>query len=88
MPPAPRPPLNRSPRRCTAGRFVPDASWNKPAHVIFSDRDASFRIAWRRQFAARVPGSTFDIVEGAGHMVQETGAPLAELILKRIAEER
>ena len=26
-------------------------------------------------------------VEQAGHMVQETGAPLAELILKRIAEE-
>jgi haloalkane dehalogenase len=60
------------------------ASWKKPAHVIFGDQDQIFNVAWGRQFAAHIPGATFDVVEGAGHMVQEVGAPLAELILQRI----
>ena len=40
-----------------------------------------------RKFAAHIPGATFDTVEGAGHFVQETGARLAELMLRRISEE-
>jgi len=63
------------------------ASWNKPAHVIFGDQDPIFTVDWGRKFAAHIPGATFDTVEGAGHFVQETGAPLAELILRRISEE-
>lgn len=60
------------------------ASWKTPVHVIFGDQDQVFNVAWGRQFAAHIPGATFDVVEGAGHMVQEVGAPLAELILQRI----
>ena len=62
------------------------ASWDKPAHVIFGDQDRIFTPEWGRQFAAHIPGATFDTVAGAGHYVQETGAPLAELILRRISE--
>lgn len=72
----------------TAAAYEKLASWRKPAHVSFGDRDAIFTVAWGREFAAHIPGATFDVIEGAGHMVQETGAPLAELMLKRIAEER
>ena len=70
-----------------AAAFAALASWDKPAHVIFGDRDQGFTPEWGRQFAAHIPGATFDTVEGAGHFVQETGAPLAELILRRISEE-
>lgn len=58
------------------------ASWRKPAHVIFGDSDQVFNVAWGKQFAAHIPGATFDAIPG-GHMVQEVGRPLAELILKR-----
>lgn len=60
------------------------ASWRKPAHVIFGETDQIFTVAWGKEFAAHIPGATFDVVPGAGHMVQEVGAPLAELILRRI----
>ena len=70
-----------------AATFDVLASWNKPAHVIFGDQDSIFTVDWGRKFAAHIPGATFDTVEGAGHFVQETGAPLAELILRWISEE-
>ena len=62
------------------------ANWTKPAHVIFGDADAVFDVTWGQAFAAHIPGATFDTVKG-GHMVQEIGRPLAELILDRIASE-
>ena len=55
--------------------------------MIFGDGDAVFTVDWGRAFAAHIPGATFDVVEGAGHMVQETGPRLAEKILGRIAAE-
>lgn len=61
------------------------ATWKKPAHVIFGETDQVFNVAWGKKFAAHIPGATFDVIPKAGHMVQETGAPLAELILRRIA---
>ncbi len=70
-----------------AAAFEALASWDKPAHVIFGDQDRVFTAEWGSAFAAHIPAATFDIVEGAGHFVQETGAPLAELILQRISEE-
>lgn len=63
------------------------ARWDKPAHVIFGALDAIFPPGWGEEFAAHIPGATFDVVEGAGHMVQEAGVPLAQLILERIAGE-
>lgn len=63
------------------------ARWAKPAHVIFGELDLVFPPSWGEEFASHIPGATFDVVEGAGHMVQETGARLAELILSRIGDE-
>jgi len=60
------------------------ASWDKPAHVIFGDQDPIFTIEWGREFAAHIPGATFDVMPGHGHFVQEAGVPLVELILQRI----
>ena len=56
--------------------------------MIFGAKDAIFTVEWGKEFAAHIPGATFDVIEQAGHMVQETGAPLAELVLRRIAEEK
>jgi haloalkane dehalogenase len=63
------------------------ANWNHPAHFFFGDQDRVFTVDWGRKFSAHVPGSTFDVIEGASHFVQETGEPLAKLIIQRIAEE-
>lgn len=63
------------------------ANWNEPAHFFFGDQDQVFTVDWGRKFSAHVPGSTFDVIEGASHFVQETGEPLAKLIMQRIAEE-
>ena len=63
------------------------ANWNEPAHFFFGDQDQVFTVDWGRKFSAHVPGSTFDVIEGASHFVQETGEPLARLILQRIGEE-
>ena len=62
------------------------ANWNEPAHFFFGDQDQVFTVDWGRKFSAHVPGSTFDVIEGASHFVQETGEPLAKLIMQRIAE--
>lgn len=64
------------------------ATWNGPAHVIFGALDQIFTPEWGREFADHIPGATFDVIPEVRHMVQETGAPLAHLILQRIAEER
>jgi len=63
------------------------ANWNEPVHFFFGDQDQVFTVDWGRKFSAHVPGSTFDVIEGASHFVQETGEPLAKLIMQRIAEE-
>jgi len=63
------------------------ANWNEPAHFFFGDQDQVFTVDWGRKFSAHVPGSTFDVIEGASHFVQETGEPLAKLIMQRIGEE-
>lgn len=72
----------------TAAAYASLASWKKPAHVIFGAKDMIFTVDWGKEFAAHIPGATFDVIAEGSHMVQETGAPLAELILKRIGEER
>lgn len=61
-------------------------AWKKPAHVIFGDQDQVFNVEWGKEFAAHIPGATFDAIPGAGHMVQEVGAPLAELFLRHIGQ--
>ena len=64
------------------------ARWDKPAHVIFGALDPVFPPGWGHEFAAHIPGATFDTIDGAAHMVQEASEPLARLILSRIAGEQ
>jgi len=61
--------------------------WDRPAHVVFGDSDGIFTVAWGEQFAAMIPGATFETVPGGTHFVQEVGAPLARRILELIAAE-
>ena len=70
-----------------AKAFAALAKWDKPAHVMFGELDQVFNVDWGAKFAAHIPGATYDVIKGSAHMVQESGAPLAELILKRISEE-
>lgn len=45
--------------------------WTKPAHFIFGGGDQSFTPESGRKWAATIPGATFDVIEEAGHFVQE-----------------
>jgi haloalkane dehalogenase len=42
-----------------------------PTLVLWSDRDRVFPVEAGRRFAAIFPGSTFRVIEGAGHFLQE-----------------
>ncbi len=62
--------------------------WAKPAHFIFGERDAIFTPEWARRWSGLIPGSTLDLIEGAGHFLPEShGELVAETILARIAAE-
>lgn len=63
------------------------ASWDRPAHFLFGDRDRIFTVEWGERFAAMVPRATFGAVLGGTHFVQEVGRPLAERFLDLIAAE-
>ncbi len=64
-------------------------SWPKPAHLIFGDSDFVFPPDTARAWSAAMPGSTLDLIEGAGHFVQEDAPDdLATAILRRLREDR
>ena len=47
-------------------------AWDEPVLVMFSDSDPIFHIGVGRTMAERIPGAgAFQIVEGAGHFLQE-----------------
>ncbi len=62
--------------------------WEKPALVLFSDSDSIFSPAAAERLAARIPGAgPAEIVEGAGHFLQEDkGEEIAERIVRFLAE--
>jgi haloalkane dehalogenase len=63
-------------------------SWTKPAHFIFGDKDVVFPPETARAWAAAMPRSTLDFIEGAGHFVQEDApADLSTAILRRLLED-
>ena len=60
------------------------ASWDRPALVLFSDSDPIFSPRVAERIAAHIPGALEpEIVEGAGHFLQEDRG---ELIGRRIAQ--
>ena len=64
--------------------------WDKPALVLFSDSDPIFSTVAAEHMASRIPGAgPAEIVEGAGHFLQEEkGEEIAERIVRFLAESR
>lgn len=62
--------------------------WEKPALVLFSDSDPIFSVSAAERMAERIPGAgPAEIVEGAGHFLQEDkGEEIAERIVRFLAE--
>jgi haloalkane dehalogenase len=62
--------------------------WEGPALVLFSDSDPIFSTAAAERLAARIPGAgPAEIVEGAGHFLQEDkGEEIAARIVRFLAE--
>jgi haloalkane dehalogenase len=62
--------------------------WEKPTLVLFSDSDPIFSPAAAERMAARIPGACpAEIVEGAGHFLQEDkGEEIAERIARFLEE--
>ena len=60
------------------------ASWERPTLVLFSDSDRVFSPAHAERLAANIPGALpAEIVEGAGHFLQEDrGEEIAERIAR------
>jgi len=64
--------------------------WEKPTLVLFSDSDPIFSPAAAERLASRIPGAgPAEIVEGAGHFLQEDkGEEIAARIVRFLAETR
>jgi haloalkane dehalogenase len=62
--------------------------WDKPTLVLFSDSDPIFSTVAAEHMASRIPGAgPAEIVEGAGHFLQEEkGEEIAERIVRFLAE--
>jgi haloalkane dehalogenase len=55
-----------------------------PVHFVWGLDDDVFTAAWGRAWHARIPHSTWDGIEGAGHFLQDThGERIAEAVLRR-----
>jgi haloalkane dehalogenase len=57
-----------------------------PIHIAFGDADPVFTADWGNQWHESIPGSTFDVISGAGHFVQEDATDDCLEILKRYAK--
>jgi haloalkane dehalogenase len=62
--------------------------WEKPALVLFSDSDPIFSPEAAERLASRIPGAgPAEIVEGAGHFLQEEkGEEIAERVVRFLGE--
>ncbi len=59
-----------------------------PVHFIWGDSDNVFTLDWGKKWHSLIPGSTFDVMEGAGHFLQDSHGPqIVEAFLSRIANE-
>lgn len=72
--------------RTQAHQFERLLGWTKPIHFIWGGADNIFTEPWGRQWAARYPQATFDLMPDAGHFLQDThGVEIAETFLRCVA---
>ncbi|MCI0796227.1 MAG: alpha/beta fold hydrolase [Chloroflexi bacterium] len=62
--------------------------WDLPVLVMFSDKDLAFKVEEGQRIAAMVPNGRFQVVENAGHYLQEDAGPeLAERMVTFLRDE-
>ena len=62
--------------------------WDLPALVMFSDKDFGFSVAEGQRIADMVPNGRFQVVENAGHYLQEdAGVEIAERMVVFLRDE-
>ena len=62
--------------------------WDVPVLVMFSDKDLAFKPAEGRRIADLAPNGRFQLVENAGHYLQEdAGVEIAERIVTFLRDE-
>ena len=58
-----------------------------PVHFVWGDSDNVFTLEWGRKWHSLIPHSTFDVMEGAAHFLQDThGEQIVQAFLSRVAE--
>jgi len=71
--------------KAQAHHFEAILQWQGPVHFIWGGGDDVFPESWGRDWAARYPQATFDLLPGAGHFPQETrGEEIAAIFLKHV----
>ena len=69
-----------------ADHFAAINATKLPVHVVWGGTDDVFPKAWGEQWHALIPQSTWDVLDDAGHFLQDThGARIAEIVLNRAA---
>ncbi len=64
-------------------------STSLPVHFIWGDADNVFTIEWGKKWHSLIPGSTFDVMEGAGHFLQDSHGPqIVDAFLSRTADKK
>jgi haloalkane dehalogenase len=66
--------------------FTALESWPKPCHIIFSDRDTVFTVAWGKHWATLIPGATFDTVPGQHYPQENSPKEMVALMLKHLVK--
>ena len=62
--------------------------WNLPVLVMFSDKDPVFNVEEGQRIAGMVPDGRFQVVENAGHFLQEdAGEEIAERMVTFLRDE-
>jgi haloalkane dehalogenase len=59
-----------------------------PVHFIWGDSDNVFTVDWGKKWHSLIPHSTFDVMEGAAHFLQDShGAEIVKSFLARTSAE-
>ncbi len=60
-----------------------------PVHFIWGDSDNVFTIEWGKKWHSLIPHSTFDVMEGAAHFLQDSHGPqIVAAFLSRTADKK